>query len=69
MLYRIFRKVKSLVLPSDNRSEIEKQKEKGLIIGESTIIHSPNCFDQIYPWLIEVGDGCMISTEVKVIFG
>lgn len=49
------------------RTEIDVLKEKGLIIGEHTIVHSTNCFDAIYPWLIEVGDYCLISTDVKVI--
>lgn len=38
-----------------------------MIVGEHTIIHSPNCFDTIYPWLIEVGDYCLFSTEVKIV--
>lgn len=67
MFYRIICQVKSLICPSTKKSEIDKMKEKGLIIGASTIVHSPQCFDSIYPWLIEVGENCLISTEVKLI--
>ena len=49
------------------KTEIELLKEKGLIIGDNTIIHSPYCFDQLYPWLIEVGSNCLFSTDVRIL--
>lgn len=69
MFGRIVKKIKNFLRGEvrNQLTEIDCLKEKGLVVGEHTIIHSPFCFDNIYPWLIEVGDYCLFSTEVKII--
>lgn len=64
---RFFRRVLNRFFPKPQKSQIELLQERGLKIGSDNIIHSPDCFDSIYPWLIEVGSNCMFSTEVKIL--
>lgn len=63
MFIRLFRHF----FPSKKKEQIDLLKEKGLVIGNNTTIHSSDCFDATYPWLIEVGDNCLFSTEVKIL--
>lgn len=67
MIGKIFHKFLMRFDYKNENTEIDLLKGKGLIIGEHTIVHSINCFDTVYPWLIEVGDHCLISTDVKII--
>lgn len=63
ILHRIYNRL----FRKPSKSQIEQLQERGLKLGANNIIHSPDCFDSLYPWLIEVGDNCMFSTEVKVL--
>ena len=63
----ILHRIHNRLFRKPSKSQIEQLQERGLKIGINNIIHSPDCFDSLYPWLIEVGDNCMFSTEVKVL--
>ena len=63
----MLRRVLNHFIRKPQKTQIELLQEKGLVLGEHNIIHSPDCFDSIYPWLIEVGSNCMFSTEVKIL--
>ena len=67
LLKRVYRKLKRKFSGVAQESQIERLQQKGLVIGKNNIIHSPDCFDIVYPWLIEIGDNNMFSTEVKVL--
>ena len=67
MIGKLMRYLQLFLGGGGTKTEIELLKEKGLIIGDNTIIHSPYCFDQLYPWLIEVGSNCLFSTDVRIL--
>lgn len=52
--------------PTDPFKALE---EKGLVIAESTKpkCHSIGGIDGLYPWLIEIGDHCIISSNVRIL--
>lgn len=47
--------------------EMKYLLENGLTIGKNVSNYSPYAFDSEYPWLISVGDNCIISTNVKIL--
>lgn len=49
------------------RAEMNRLIEGGLSIGRNVSCYSPFAFDSQYPWLISVGDDCIISTDVKIL--
>lgn len=63
----MFTRILRYIFPQKGKNQIDLLKEKGLVIGDNTTILSPDCFDATYPWLIEVGDNCLFSTEVKIL--
>ena len=63
MFRRIFKK--QAVVETDPFAELEK---RGLKIAASSkkIMHSPWGIDRTFPWLIEIGEDCLISTNVVI---
>lgn len=61
---KIYRKIKG----SDSaKAEIDYLIKNGLELGKNVSNYSPYAFDSEYPWLISVGDNCIISTNVKIL--
>lgn len=46
---------------------MEYVEEHGFIHGKNFHSYSPYAIDSTWPWLIEVGDNVMISTNVKIL--
>ena len=65
MLKRIFNGL--LRRKSPEEAEMDYLLKNGLTIGENVLNYSPYAFDSEYPWLISVGDNCIISTNVKIL--
>lgn len=68
---RILRKLRQTLFPrkQTERSDPFRELEaKGLKIAESTKkrMHSPWGIDRMFPWLIEIGEDCLISTDVTI---
>lgn len=49
------------------QAEMNYLIKNGLQIGNNVANFSPYAFDSEYPWLITVGDNCIISTNVKIL--
>lgn len=49
------------------QAEMKYLVDNGLTIGKNVSNFSPYAFDSEYPWLISVGDDCIISTNVKIL--
>lgn len=64
---KVFRRIfkKQAVVETDPFAELEK---RGLKIAASSkkIMHSPWGIDRTFPWLIEIGEDCLISTNVVI---
>ena len=65
-LKRVWRKL--LGKPTAAVDPFAELEAKGLKIAESSkaIMHSPWGIDRTFPWLIEIGEGCLISTNVMI---
>lgn len=52
-----------------NIDPFEELEARGLKIGESSKkrMHSPGGIDRMFPWLIEIGENCIISTNVIIL--
>lgn len=63
--------IKKILAPPKNNSDalLSTLENKGLVIGPNTkkSIHSPEGIDALYPWLIEIGDDCVISSNVRIL--
>ena len=66
-------KIKSIVRKivrfggAPEQNELDYLLKNGLVIGKNVSNYSPYAFDSEYPWLISVGDNCIISTNVKIL--
>lgn len=47
--------------------ELQYLLDNGLTLGKNVSNYSPYAFDSEYPWLIEIGDDTIISTNVKIL--
>lgn len=67
LLKKMFRRIfkKQAANETDPFAELEK---RGLKIAASSkkIMHSPWGIDRTFPWLIEIGEDCLISTNVVI---
>lgn len=61
MLKRILRKLKG------KNSEMEYLLSQGFKMGKNCSIYSEYAIDSNFPWLIEIGNHVMISTNVKIL--
>ena len=61
MIKRILRKLKG------SNSEIDFLLNQGFKMGDNCIIYSDNAIDSNFPWLIELGNHVIISTNVKLL--
>ena len=70
-LFRFLKKVwrKLLGKPTAANDPFAELETKGLKIAESTkaTMHSPWGIDRMFPWLIEIGESCIISTNVVIL--
>lgn len=68
MIKKIWR---SLFRPAKAKSAdpFKDLEDRGLKIAESTKkrMHSPGGIDRMFPWLIEIGENCGISTDVVIL--
>lgn len=68
--FRFLKKMwrKLLGKPTAANDPFAELEAKGLKIAESSkaIMHSPWGIDRTFPWLIEIGEGCLISTNVMI---
>ncbi len=68
-IQRLIRKIQRRFHPvHDNNDPFSILEAKGLKIAESSkrIMHSPWGIDGTFPWLIEIGEECLISTNVMI---
>lgn len=49
------------------QAEMDYLLKNGLTLGKNVVNYSPYAFDSEYPWLITVGDNCIISTNVIIL--
>lgn len=49
------------------QAEFEYLLKMGLTVGKNVSNYSPYAFDSLFPWLISVGDNCIISNNVKIL--
>lgn len=61
MIKRILKKIKG------SRSEIDFLLNQGFKMGNNCLIYSENAIDSNFPWLIELGNHVIISTNVKLL--
>lgn len=64
-IYRILFRQKQAI----KEDPFKQLEARGFIIGESSKkrMHSPWGIDQMFPWLIEIGEDCIISTNVIIL--
>lgn len=57
------------ILCKNNIDPFKELEDKGLKIAESTkkSMHGPQGIDSMFPWLIEIGEKCKISTQVCIL--
>lgn len=48
------------------REWIDRLCARGMRLGKNVVVMHDVSFDSTYPWLIEIGDGCRISTGVRI---
>lgn len=63
----MFRRIVRLGGVTPEQNELDYLLKNGLVIGKNVSNYSPYAFDSEYPWLISVGDNCIISTNVKIL--
>lgn len=68
IMRKILNRIKRLFRKS-NFDPFKELEDKGLKIAESTkkSMHSPQGIDALFPWLIEIGEKCKISTQVCIL--
>jgi maltose O-acetyltransferase len=49
------------------RDRIAEMCARGMQMGKHVLIMNDVSFDAAYPWLIEIGDDCRISSEVRIL--
>lgn len=66
-MIKIIRLIKNRFFGSERK--IKKLMNKGLIIGEKSIktCYSPEGIDGVFPWLIEIGNNVIISTNCNIL--
>lgn len=71
-LKKILKRIRSFFFRSKTKAEndpLAKLEARGLVIAESSKkrMHSPWGIDNMFPWLIEIGEECIISTNVLIL--
>ncbi len=72
MMLKIMSRIKNWLFRSSQGQKedpFKKLEERGLKIAESSKkrMHSPYGVDRMFPWLIEIGEECIISTNVVIL--
>lgn len=67
MLKRMFGTLRNRLAVLRERRSVLVLVRRGLRLGRNVLVMPGVSLDRTYPWLIEIGDGCRISRDVRII--